>query len=116
MDGQEVVTVGSFETPLGAFGAVLTGKGLARLTFPGEPSSNLEEWVARWFPAARKVADEAGLANVACQLNAYLDGRLRRFEIPLDMCGTPFQLEVWKALEEIGYGEIRSYSQVAVAL
>ncbi len=29
---------------------------------------------------------------------------------------TPFQIRVWRALQEIPYGELRSYSEVAAAL
>jgi O-6-methylguanine DNA methyltransferase len=50
------------------------------------------------------------------QLRAYFAGELRRFELPLDLQGTPFQLRVWHELERIPYGETRSYSQIAEAL
>jgi O-6-methylguanine DNA methyltransferase len=50
------------------------------------------------------------------QLRAYFAGQLRRFDLPLDMQGTPFQLRVWRELERIPYGETRSYSQIAAAI
>ena len=50
------------------------------------------------------------------QLRAYFAGQLRRFDLPLDMRGTPFQLLVWRELERIPYGETRSYSQIAAAI
>src|ERR1035438_1227704 len=50
------------------------------------------------------------------QLRAYFAGQLRRFDLPLDMHGTPFQLRVWRELERIPYGETRSYSQIAAAI
>jgi methylated-DNA-[protein]-cysteine S-methyltransferase len=37
----------------------------------------------------------------------------RRFDVPLDMQGTAFQISVWQALREIDFGETRSYAQVA---
>jgi O-6-methylguanine DNA methyltransferase len=36
-----------------------------------------------------------------------------RFSCPLDLHGTPFQLAVWRALQDIPYGETRSYGQIA---
>lgn len=32
---------------------------------------------------------------------------------PLNLCGTPFQLSVWSALQDIPYGETRSYTEIA---
>ena len=50
------------------------------------------------------------------QLRAYFAGALSAFDLPLDLRGTPFQLRVWRELENIPYGETRSYSQVAAVI
>jgi methylated-DNA-[protein]-cysteine S-methyltransferase len=55
-------------------------------------------------------------AEAERQLRAYFAGQLRRFELPLDMQGTEFQLRVWRELENIPYGETRSYTQIAAAI
>ena len=55
-------------------------------------------------------------AEAARQLRAYFAGELRRFRLPLDLQGTPFQLRVWRELERIPYGETRSYRQIAEAV
>jgi methylated-DNA-[protein]-cysteine S-methyltransferase len=47
------------------------------------------------------------------QLDEYWDGRRHRFDIPLSLSGTPFQLEVWRALVAIPHGQTSSYSEVA---
>jgi len=41
---------------------------------------------------------------------------LRRFDLNLDLHGTPFQIGVWRELERIPYGETRSYLQLAEAI
>ena len=56
------------------------------------------------------------LDEAAAQLRAYFAGELRVFHLPLDPRGTEFQLRVWRHLETIRYGEIRSYLQVATAI
>ena len=38
------------------------------------------------------------------------------FSVPVDLRGTPFQLSVWNALRRIPYGEVRSYTDVAVSI
>lgn len=53
------------------------------------------------------------LKNAVEQLRAYFAGSLRIFNVPLRMHGTPFQLTVWKALQEIPYGETISYGELA---
>jgi O-6-methylguanine DNA methyltransferase len=60
--------------------------------------------------------DRRALAALSEELTAYLEGELRAFTTPLDMRGAPFQLAVWRALLGIGYGETRSYGQVAEAI
>lgn len=67
----------------------------------------------RWEPAAARSDDRAGLRHLGEQLTAYFEGTLRKFTMPLDLRGTPFQLRVWTALQEVGYGELRTYGQVA---
>jgi len=53
----------------------------------------------------------------ACeQLDAYFAGNLRRFDLPLDMIGTPFQKRVWAVISEIPYGTTITYRDLAVAI
>ncbi len=53
------------------------------------------------------------IAEAARQLTLYFQGRLREFDLPLEMEGTPFQQRVWSALRQIPYGETRSYAELA---
>ena len=57
--------------------------------------------------------DHPILRETARQLKAYFAGELRDFDLPLTLKGTPFQIRVWKALQEIPYGETRSYAEQA---
>ena len=47
------------------------------------------------------------------QLDEYFRGERKTFELTLDMSGTAFQRDVWRALLTIPFGETRSYSQIA---
>lgn len=47
------------------------------------------------------------------QLSLYLAKKLKTFSIPLDLNGTSFQIEVYKALLAIPYGELRTYTDIA---
>ena len=50
------------------------------------------------------------------QLNEYLIGVRKCFDLPLNPRGTEFQQQVWKALCDIPYGGTRSYKQIAEAI
>jgi methylated-DNA-[protein]-cysteine S-methyltransferase len=57
--------------------------------------------------------DDSIFPEAAEQLAAYFAGELFDFDLPLSLRGTPFQLRVWAALQEIPYGETRSYGWLA---
>jgi len=57
--------------------------------------------------------DDAGLADVVAQLEAYFAGELTDFDLPMEMRGTDFQRRVWAGLREIPYGETISYGELA---
>jgi methylated-DNA-[protein]-cysteine S-methyltransferase len=50
------------------------------------------------------------------QLRDYFAGKRKSFSIPLDMRGTPFQRNVWKALIAIPFGQTRTYGDLAKQL
>ena len=53
------------------------------------------------------------LKKAAAQIEEYLAGRRKKFALPLAMYGTEFQMDVWRALQSIPYGETRSYKEIA---
>ena len=56
------------------------------------------------------------IAQATSQLSQYFAGQRQQFDVPLDPLGTPFQKSVWDALQNIPYGETRSYKQLAEQL
>lgn len=53
------------------------------------------------------------LKETGKQLLEYLEGKRKNFTVPLNPKGTKFMQEVWTALQEIPYGETRTYGQIA---
>nr|WP_162830532.1 methylated-DNA--[protein]-cysteine S-methyltransferase [Paenibacillus senegalensis] len=89
------------------------------LTYVGSPSMFDEEagvWINRWYPGCRLIEDDHRCQPYIIQLLEYLQSERTLFELPLDWRGTPFQLAVWEALNDIPYGETRSYSDIAQQL
>lgn len=56
------------------------------------------------------------LTTAKDQLNAYFNGRLKKFTLPLNPSGTCFQRAVWALMREIPYGGARTYGDLAVTL
>jgi methylated-DNA-[protein]-cysteine S-methyltransferase len=73
------------------------------------------------FPSGRGVRkpqpgwrkDAAPLAEAMRQLREYFAGARTEFKLPLHFEGSPFQTTVWRALQEIPYGETVSYGEIA---
>ena len=53
------------------------------------------------------------LQAAADQLQAYFDGTLKSFDLPLAPTGTPYRIRVWAALREIGFGSTVTYGELA---
>lgn len=56
------------------------------------------------------------LHQARLELEEYAQGKRKRFTVPFELEGTHFQCEVWKALFEIPFGEVRTYGELARAL
>lgn len=50
------------------------------------------------------------------QLSLYFNRKLKKFDLPISPRGTDFQLTVWRALQQIPFGDVISYSQLALRL
>ena len=90
-----------------------TEKGLCYI---GSPESSFEEFTgyfAKRYPAASLVENKEALLPYVKELTAYFNGTKQTFSLPIDVKGTPFQEEIWQALQTIPYGKTVSYSEIA---
>jgi methylated-DNA-[protein]-cysteine S-methyltransferase len=95
-----------YASPLGSLLLVRTRDGLAGAWF--EAQKHHPE------PIDAPVRDDDPLLRAAAaQLAAYFDGRLGAFDVPLDLVGTPFQVNVWRELLAIEPGRTCTYGDIA---
>lgn len=94
-----------YDTPIGRIGIVSDGHSLVNL-FPERYPAGVD-FVVEQTPLLRQAAS---------QLDEYLCGERRQFDLPLAPAGTPFQREVWDALNRIPFGTTISYAQLAAAV
>lgn len=93
-----------FDTPLGLMGLEEENGTLVSLRLPGQP-------------VPRIACHETPLLSEGKrQVLEYLAGQRRVFDLPLAPRGTEFYRSVWQTLEEIPYGETRSYRDIAQAV
>jgi methylated-DNA-[protein]-cysteine S-methyltransferase len=55
-------------------------------------------------------------AEVSCQIKEYFQRKRDHFDLPLKFLGTDFERLVWQSLQEIPYGEVISYGDLAKRL
>jgi len=62
---------------------------------------------------ARDQDETALLRRARAQFDAYFDGALTAFDLPLAPAGSPYRQQVWRALLAIPYGATRTYVEIA---
>jgi methylated-DNA-[protein]-cysteine S-methyltransferase len=107
-DGRSHVTVPS---PVGPLTIVAEGGKITGLYMDAQRHAPAPES----FGLPADPAEEP-FAAAAAQLQAYFDGGLTEFDLPLSPAGTEFQRRVWAGLRAIPYGETVSYGELASRL
>jgi O-6-methylguanine DNA methyltransferase len=115
-----------FPAPIGSLRASATTEGIVGLWFTDgvtDGSSRAPDSVPPFSsippPDRDLTADLAALHHLEqldAELNAYLEGRLHRFTVPLRPSGSPFQRQVWEALLTVPYGRTCSYAALTEQL
>lgn len=99
---------GVVEGPIGPLTATSDGEALTGLYVTGHVTATPRP--SDWLQKDELFDDLAG------ELERYRRGELREFSVPLAPRGTPFQQEVWRALQAIPYGTTTTYGSLATTL
>jgi len=97
-------------SPIGPLLLAADQGGLRLIEFgsPRHPVRRDSDW--------QRADDDAILRETRAQLDDYFAGARRTFNLPLAPHGTEFQLDVWRELRAIPYGETISYAQLATRI
>ncbi len=96
-------------SPLGPLTVFASDNGVHAIAFEGDRTEQAKINLSR--------AVNHPIINAAVeQLAMYFNGKLKIFDLPLNLSGTNFQKRVWKLLLEIPFGETRTYGDLAHAL
>ena len=101
------------DSPVGTLLLAATQRGIARVAYDVEDHERVLETLASKL-SPRVLRAPKRLDAAARELDEYFGGRRRAFDLPLDLSlSKGFRLLVQRHLPEIGYGQTRSYRQVA---
>jgi methylated-DNA-[protein]-cysteine S-methyltransferase len=109
------IAYATVDSPFGPLLLAATPRGLVRVSLPAyDPEETLEELAARISP--RVLEAPARLDEARRQLDLYFEGRLTKFDLPLDWQLTAgFRSKVQHAIARIPYGQTRSYMEIAAS-
>jgi methylated-DNA-[protein]-cysteine S-methyltransferase len=107
------VAYANLDSPFGSLLVASTPRGLVKVSLPNyDAGETLEDLASRISP--RVLEAPARLDDVRRQLDAYFEGHLHEFDLPLDwQLSKGFRLRALRAIDRIPYGRTRSYTQIA---
>jgi AraC family transcriptional regulator of adaptative response/methylated-DNA-[protein]-cysteine methyltransferase len=106
------------KTSLGLLLAAATDRGLCFVQF-GDSVDELMKALKSEYPQAKIAEGNAGRQEMDAwmkSLTDYLQGQPVALDLPIDVKASVFQLKVWRYLQTIPRGEVRTYSEVAKAI
>lgn len=100
----------TFNSPLGRMRLAASPHGLCGVWFEGQRhQADASHW-----PSA---ANHPLLQQATAQLTQYFAGQRKEFDVPLDLsAGTIFQHTVWRALQDLAFGQTCSYGALSVRI
>lgn len=100
----------TYNSPLGEILLAGNETGLTGLWFAGQ------KFYARNLNPRHQSGELPVFEDARRWLDIYFDGKEPDFIPALHLVGTPFQIEVWKILQTIPYGQTTTYGQIARTL
>jgi len=114
---KSIINIIRFTTPLGPMFCCATEQGVCLLEFTDRRMLETEfKDLCHRLNAVILPGNNTHLEQVQVEVDEYFSAKRRVFSVALHTPGTEFQQHAWKSLQDIPYGETRSYSQQAVAL
>lgn len=112
---REVIRFAWGSCSLGNFVIAMSDKGLVAVEF-SQSRGAMEDALRVHFPDADVIASQDGLAATLERVRRAIEEPQFDPALPLDMRGTPYQLQVWSMLRALPVGETISYGALAAQL
>jgi AraC family transcriptional regulator of adaptative response/methylated-DNA-[protein]-cysteine methyltransferase len=102
-------------SPLGRLLVATTANGVCSVKL-GDGDDALAEELQQEYRAAEISRDDQARQDWVRAILAHLRGTTPSIDLPIDVRATAFQWKVWRALQDIPFGETRAYADVAKAI
>ena len=93
-----------YDTDIGRIGIAEDGNFITNVFFENEELEDI------------KINETPLIKEAHKQIEEYLRGERKSFDLPISASGTEFQQRVWNALKTIPYGKTVSYKDIAIAI
>ena len=100
------------ECSLGAILVAATAKGVCAIEFGNDPEMLVRALQDR-FPRAQLLGGDKAFERLVAKVVGFVEAPGRGLDLPLDIRGTAFQQQVWKAIRDIPAGSTASYRDLA---
>lgn len=110
-----VVGYSTVSSPLGHVLVAATADGVCAVKL-GDSEASLVRDLKREYPAADIRENQQTRTAWVKAIIEHLRGTQPSLDLPIDVQATAFQWKVWRALQQIPYGETRAYADVARAI
>jgi O-6-methylguanine DNA methyltransferase len=106
----------SFESKIGPIFLAETGRGLARIQFGKISEKKFKSSLKRDYPDHTIASGGKENLKAEKQLKGYLNGKVKKFNLRLDIPGTGFQKTVLRKVKGIPYGKVKTYGEIAKSI
>ena len=114
-DGADVIRVAFASSAIGLLLVARSDAGVVAVLI-GDDRDALRRELQRRIPLGRLAGADRALDALAAKIAALVDAPDRTLDVPLDMRGTAFQRDVWRALRAIPPGTTTTYGELAARL
>ncbi|QCK16634.1 cysteine methyltransferase [Mangrovivirga cuniculi] len=110
----KMITIKSYQSP---FGEIILGSYKEQLCLCDwkyrKMRTSIDSRIKKSLKSEFQPGDSQTINTATLQLDEYFQNKRVSFDLPLKMIGTDFQIDIWKKLMEIPYGETISYLELA---
>lgn len=111
---KEIILTTTIDTPLGMMFAAASKKGIVMLCYftPFNIEARID--ILKQNLDVDIIPSECEYFDtLRTQLDEYFNNKRECFELPMQLIGSSFQIQVWKELLTIPYGQTQTFSQIA---
>jgi len=91
----------------------VSDKGLVKIAFGRDTRFDFFSWLEKHFPGCIFEKNDKKTGKYAKKIQAFIDGRAKSINLPVDLRTGGFQGKVLMELQKVPYGEVVTYGELA---